>query len=167
VSGVVRPPVRIKERYAALAKVDQIHEDLKEALLTIIAYVKETTGEEPSQEEIAHCLKSYFIRNEILNQIRFQRKKPPPERPPRFKAPFWRFNMMAPVKKNFLARAGIYKDCVKEAIWMAQNFIAETTGQESNPTELANSLKSSFILSEIKNQVVHQRRRLRAAAKKT
>jgi hypothetical protein len=167
VSGVVRPSVRIKERYAALAKVDLIHDDLKEALLTIIAYVKETTGEEPSQEEIAHCLKSYFIRNEILNQIKFQRKKPPPERPPRFKASFWRFNMMAPVKKNFLVCAGIYKDCVKEAIWMAQNFIAETTGQESNPTELANSLKSSFILSEIKNQVVHQRRRFRAAAKKT
>ena len=149
-----------------MAKVDQIHDDLKEALLTIIAYVKETTGEEPSQEEIAHCLKSYFIRNEILNQIKFQRKKPPPERPPRFKAPLWRFNMLAPVKKNFLARAGIYKDCVKEAIGMAQHFIAETTGQESNPTELANSLKSSFILSEIKNQVVHQRRRVRTAAKK-
>ncbi len=156
----------MEERIEALAKVDQIHGDLQEALLTIIAYVKETTGEEPSQEEIAHCLKSYFIRNEVLNQIKFQRKKPSPARTPRPKSPFWRINMLAPVEKNFLARAGIYKDCVKEAIWTAQEFISKSTGQESNPAELADSLQSSFILSEIKNQIVHQRRRAATAAEK-
>ena len=49
-----------------------LEDSVKEAILTIIKYVRVSTGVEPSQEEIAEMLKSYFILNEVSNQVKYQ-----------------------------------------------------------------------------------------------
>ncbi len=38
-------------------------------------YIEVATGVEPTQDEIAEMLKSYFILNEIGNQVKYQLKK--------------------------------------------------------------------------------------------
>ena len=42
----------------------RLEDSIKEAILTIMKYVRVTTGVEPTQEEIGEMLKSYFILNE-------------------------------------------------------------------------------------------------------
>ena len=58
-----------------MEKLVRLKETVTDAILTVLKYVRDTTGDEPTQEEIANALKSYFIMNEIGNQIEFQRKK--------------------------------------------------------------------------------------------
>ena len=122
-------------------------------------YVRDTTGIEPSQEEIATALKSYFILNEIGNQIKFQRKKPIAQNPPETssKGPFWALNLMAGSPKINLVKAGLFHEDIQAAIKTTQDFVKRSIGDEPSEAEIALSLKCSFILSEIKNQIDWQR----------
>jgi hypothetical protein len=132
---------------------------MTDAILTVLKYVRDTTGIEPSQEEIANALKSYFILNEIENQIRFQRKNPiAPDAPETgSKEPFWKLNLMTGPPKNSLVRVGIFYEDMQIAIKTAQNFVKKSSGAEPSEEEIASSIKCSFILSEIKNQIDWQR----------
>ena len=58
-----------------MAKVIRVEDSIKDAILTIIRYVQVTTGVEPTQDEIAEMLKSYFILNEVGNQVKYHLKK--------------------------------------------------------------------------------------------
>jgi len=132
---------------------------MTDAILTVLKYVRDTTGDEPTQEEFANALKSYFIMNEIGNQIKFIRKKQISPEPLEIssKGPFWTLNMMAGPSRNSLVRVGLFYPNVKDAISAAQRFVKDSSGQEPDESEIALSLKSSFILSEIKNQINWQR----------
>ncbi len=57
------------EKDLILAEFARIGDSMRDAVLTIMNYVKIVTGVEPTQEEIAEALKSYFILNEVGNQI--------------------------------------------------------------------------------------------------
>jgi len=52
-----------------LKKSDAIEDSIKEAIMGIHHFVKETTGKEPTQDEIAKALKRYFVLNEIKDNI--------------------------------------------------------------------------------------------------
>lgn len=142
-----------------MAKLFRVGKQMTDAILTVLRYVRDTSGIEPSQVEIANALKSYFILNEIGNQIRFQRKNPivqnPPETPS--KDPFWKLNLMAGPPKNSLVRVGIFHEDMQVAIKTAQNFVKKSSGAEPSEEEIALSIKCNFILSEIKNQIDWQR----------
>lgn len=142
-----------------MVKLIRLSSHISDALLTVLRYVKETTGNEPSQTEVAEALKSYFILNEIANQIKFQRKKqisqPAPERPS--KDPFWKMNLKEGPAKNSLVRVGLFYENIKEALITVQRFVKDSGAEEPSEAEIALSLKSSFILSEIKNQIDWQR----------
>ena len=58
-----------------MAEFIRIEGSIKDAILTIIRYVQVATGVEPTQDEIAKMLKSYFILNEVGNQVKYQLKK--------------------------------------------------------------------------------------------
>ena len=143
-----------------------LEDSVKEAILTIIKYVRVSTGVEPSQEEIAEMLKSYFILNEVSNQVKYQLKKAAEkdkEDQIEIKNPIWTLNLKNGPGKNVLARAGIFENSILDAIQVTNDFIANTLGAEPSADILSKSLKSSFILSEIKNQIDWQRKN----AKKT
>lgn len=127
--------------------------------MTVLKYVRDTTGDEPTQEEIATALKSYFILNEIGNQIKFKRKKQIlPESPETVsKGPFWTLNLLAGPSKNSLVRVGLFHQNVQDAIRTASRFVKDASGDEPSETEIAQSLMSTFIISEIKNQIDWQR----------
>ena len=78
-----------------MAKLSRVGKQMTDAILTVLKYVRDTTGIEPSQKEIANALKSYFILNEIGNQIRFQRNNPIAQDQPETssKDPFWKLNL--------------------------------------------------------------------------
>ena len=46
-----------------------------EALETIGSFITETTGQEPTQQEIANALKRYFVLNEIKDNIVMEREE--------------------------------------------------------------------------------------------
>ncbi len=142
-----------------MAKLFQVGKQMRDAILAVVKYVKDTTGIEPSQEEIANALKSYFILNEIGNQVRFQRKKPNTQDQPKTssKEPFWTLNLMADPPKNSLVKVGLFYEGMQTAIKTAQNFVKKSSGDEPSEEEIALSLKCNFILSEIKNQIDWQR----------
>ncbi|MGD8342465.1 MAG: hypothetical protein PVI38_01300 [Desulfobacterales bacterium] len=132
---------------------------MTDAILTVLRYVKITTGIEPTQAEVAEALKSYFILNEIGNQIKFQRKKQMAPAPPqsRWRHPFWKMNLKSgPVKNNWV-RAGLFDEDIKDALMTVRGFVKDSGATEPTQAEIALSLKSSFILSEIKNQIDWQR----------
>ena len=144
-----------------MAKLVRIEKEITDALLTVQKYVKYTTGREASQKEIADSLKSYFILNEIGNQIKYQRKKPPEKKDDiqtNQKRPFWTLNLITPSHKHNLTKAGLFSECIREGIQTALDFVKKTTGEEPSQEEMAESLKCSFILSEIKNQINWQRK---------
>ena len=138
-----------------MAKLFRVGKQMTDAILTVLKYVKDVTGIEPSQEEIANALKSYFILNEIGNQVRFHRKNPMNQDPPKTasKEPFWKLNLMAGPPKNSLVRVGIFYEDMRLAIKTAQNFVKKSSGAEPSEEEIASSIKCNFILSEIKNQI--------------
>ena len=142
-----------------MAKLVRLRETITDAILKVMKYVRDTTGDEPTHEEIANALKSYFIMNEIGNQIKFQRKKKNlPQTPETVsKGPFWTLNLLAGPSKNSLARVGLFYKNVHDAIATIRRFVKDATGEEPSAMEIAQSLKSTFILSEIKNQIDWQR----------
>ncbi|UCF92320.1 MAG: hypothetical protein JSW39_29315 [Desulfobacterales bacterium] len=150
-----------------MSKVKRVSEHLKDAILSIMVYVKQTTGDEPTQEEVAQALKSFFILNELSNQIKYQRKRPAEDDadPQNSATPRWTLNLMPTPKENFLDRAGIFKNCIKEAVEKAHKFIQDATGQAPSDAEIAVSLKSSFILSELNNQIAWQRQNPKGSKK--
>jgi hypothetical protein len=144
-----------------LAEFVKMDESIKDAILTIINYIKAETGVEPTQEEVAALLKSYFILNEVGNQVKYQLKKEaasPGGVQIEAKGPFWKMNLKTGPGRNTLARTGIFHSSIKEAIESMRQYVKKTIGADPNYDIIAKSLKSSFILSEIKNQFDYQRR---------
>ena len=149
-----------------MAEFIRIEGSIKNAILTIIRYVQVATGVEPTQDEIAEMLKSYFILNEVGNQVKYQLKKAlkredeeeEEEDQIDIRKPFWTLNLMSGPGKNVLPRAGVFTSNIQAAIQSARQFIKKAIGVEPSNDILAKSLKSSFILSEIKNQIEWQRK---------
>ena len=146
-----------------MAEFIRIEGSIKDAILTIIRYVQVATGVEPTQDEIAQMLKSYFILNEVGNQVKYQLKKASKRKNDDddqidTRKPFWTLNLMSGPGKNVLPRAGVFTSNIQAAIQSARQFIKKAIGVEPSNDILANSLKSSFILSEIKNQIEWQRK---------
>ena len=138
----------------------RVGENLTDAILTVMKYIKVVTGIEPTQEEIAVTLKSYFILNEIGNQIKYHLKKAAENEgqdQADFKRPYWTFNFISGPSPNFLARAGYFRAGIGEAIQAIQDFAKKMHGETPNQDIVAASLISTFILSEIKNQIEWQR----------
>jgi hypothetical protein len=138
----------------------RLEDSIKDAILTIMRYIKEHTGVEPTQEEVAELLKSYFILNEIGNQIKYQLKKEETKREGNqidARGPFWTLNLLSGPGQNILARAGIFHRSIKEAIDGTRQYMKKTMGTDPDYDVIAKSLRSNFILSEIKNQVDYQR----------
>jgi hypothetical protein len=136
-------------------------ESIKDAILTIINYIKAETGVEPTQEEVAALLKSYFILNEVGNQVKYQLKNEaakPGGAQIEANGPFWKLNLKTGPGRNTLARTGIFHLSIKEAIDSMRQYVKKTIGADPSYDIIAKSLKSSFILSEIKNQLDYQRR---------
>lgn len=141
----------------------RVGKEIADALLTVQKYVKYATGRKATETEIANTLKSYFILNEIGNQIKFQRKKTGPTEnthQKKQKDPFWTMNLIGASSTSNLARAGLFSACIQQGIQTTADFVKKTTGKSATDGEIAESLKSSFILSEIKNQINYQRKNL-------
>jgi hypothetical protein len=138
--------------------------ELEEAVLLIMKYVAHTTGTEPRQEEVAAVLKSYFTIDEVTNQLNYLRKKPPEPSSadsfPGFRRPTMRINMSAASPANSLARAGYFIGPIAEAISAIRRHAQAQFGAPPSDASIARSLQSSFILSELKNQIVHSRNKL-------
>jgi len=144
-----------------LAVFVRLEDSIKDAILTIMKYIKVITGVEPTQEEIAEMLKSYFILNEVGNQVKYQLKKATQkdeEDQIVIKTPVWTLNLKSGPGKNVLARAGLFQNSILDAIQTTNAFMVKTIGSEPSAEILSKSLKSSFILSEIKNQIDWQRK---------
>ena len=150
-----------------MAELIRLEDSIKDAILTIIRYVQVATGVEPTQDELVEMLKSYFILNEIGNQVKYQSKKTSKkddaEDQINVRVPFWTLNLMSGPGKNVLPRAGVFTSNIQAAIQSARQFIKKAIGVEPSNDILANSLKSSFILSEIKNQIEWQRKNVQNA----
>ena len=133
--------------------------DMTAAILGVLKYVKIKTGNEPSQLEVAEALKSYFLLNEIGNQIKFQREKKVTSTEPQSlsREPIWKMDLIAGPAKNCLVRAGLFYESVNDALITVQRFVKDSGAVEPTEAEIALSLQSSFILSEIKNQIDWQR----------
>ena len=142
-----------------MAKLVRLVKPVTDAILTVMKHVRDTTGDEPTQEEIANALKSYFILNEIGNQIKFQRKKQSSTEPEETgsRDMFWTFNLMTGPSKNSLIRVGLFDQNLHESITTVRRFVKDATGEEPSAMEIAQSLMSTFIISEIKNQIDWQR----------
>jgi hypothetical protein len=143
----------------------QLGSGLKEALLLVMAYVGQATGAEPSQEEIAAVLKSYFTLDEVTNQINYLRKKPAAEERAEKTSGLGRLsvriNLMSGPTRNSLARAGFFIRPIAEGIVGIRRHAKAMLKWIPSEDDVARSLKSSFILSEIKNQIVHARKSAR------
>ncbi len=131
----------------------------------VMAYVRQATGTEPSQEEIAAVLKSYFTLDEVTNQISYLQKRPLEDEaaggdacPGRLTL---RINLMSGPPKNSLARAGLFSRPIAESIASIRKHAETVLGAAPGEEDIARSLKSSFILSELKNQIVHARKHSR------
>jgi hypothetical protein len=144
-----------------LAEFVHIEDSVKDAILTIMRYVKGITGVEPTQDEIAEMLKSYFILNEVGNQVKYQLKneaEKAEEDQIDSRKPVWTLNLIAGPGQNVLARAGVFHKSIPEALQVVNDFMLKTIGSVPSTEILSRSLTSSFILSEIKNQIDWQRR---------
>ena len=143
-----------------MAEFVRLEDSIKDAILTIIRYIKDCTGVEPTQQEVAEMLKSYFILNEVGNQIKYQLKKKDrheEEKQVGPGGPYWTLNLMGRPGQNVLARAGVFSRSIQEAIEGIRQFVKNTMGADPSYDIIAKSLQSSFILSEIKNQLEYQR----------
>lgn len=132
---------------------------LQEAILLVMGYVGHATNAEPGQEEIAAVLGSYFTLDEVTNQINYLRKKPPegPGADPGFRRTAMRINLMHAAHTNCLARAGFFIRPIADALGTIRRHAHATLGAVPSDETIALSLRSSFILSELKNQIVHGR----------
>ena len=145
-----------------MAELIWIEDSIKDAILTIMKYIEVATGVEPTQDEIAEMLKSYFILNEIGNQVKYQLKKASENKDDNdqieIRGPFWTLNLMTGPGKNVLTKGGVFTSNIQAAVRSVRKFVKKTIGKEPSNDILAKSLKSSFILSEIKNQIEWQRK---------
>jgi hypothetical protein len=66
-------------------------------------------------------------------------------------------NMKAGPPKNSFVRVGLFDENILEALMAVKRFVKDSGAAEPNEVEIALSLKSSFILSEIKSQIDWQR----------
>jgi hypothetical protein len=134
----------------------------RKAVLMIMRYIALATASEPTQEEIATVLKSYFTLNEVANQISYLRKNPADGDEKDIdsgdRTVSLRVNLGARPPKNSLARAGFFIPPIGEGIAAIRRHARAMHGVEPSEDEVARSLMSSFILSELKNQIVHSRR---------
>ena len=139
-----------------------LEKNLKEAILMLMAYVRQATGTEPSQEEIAAVLKSYFTLDEVTNQINYLKKKPIADEAAGGDSSLsrlaFRVNLRSGPPKNTLARAGLFNPSIAEGIARIRKHAAAVLGAAPGDEDIARSLKSTFILSELKNQIVHARK---------
>jgi hypothetical protein len=142
--------------------VIKLAESSQQAILAVMMYVQRSTGIEATQDEIAAALKTYFSLDEITNQISYLRRKPP--EPAEAQAaeevlpPRHRFNLAGGRPGNNLARAGYFIEEIGAGIAAIRAHAAAMLGKAPGEEEIARSLKSSFILSELKNQIVHARK---------
>jgi hypothetical protein len=145
-----------------LAELIWIEDSIKDAILKIMRYIEVATGAEPTQDEIAEMLKSYFILNEIGNQVKYQLKKASENKDDKdqieIRGPFWTLNLMTGPGKNVLTKGGVFTSNIQAAVCSVREFVKKTIGKEPSNDILAKSLKSSFILSEMKNQIEWQRK---------
>ena len=144
-----------------MAELIRVGKEMADAIITVQKYVKYQTGTSATDMEIANTLKSYFIMNEIGNQIKYQRKKALASaegKPQERKGPLWTMNLISGTLKSNLSKAGLFTQCIQDGIQTTASFVEKITGQKASLEEIANSLKSSFILSEIKNQIDWQRK---------
>jgi hypothetical protein len=113
-------------------------------------------------------LKSYFTLDEVTNQINYLRKKPLGDEGADdgsgLNGVSMRINLMSGPPKNSLARAGFFIRPVAEGIVGIRKHAKAMLGEAPSEDDVARSLKSSFILSEIKNQIVHGRRSVKRPA---
>lgn len=134
---------------------------LEDAVLQIMRYVAHSTGREPHQEEIARVLKSYFTLEEVTNQINYLRNKPPAKEDEdvrcSLRRPRLRINLRTGPPTNRLARAGFFIRPIADAIGQIRRHAQAMHGVAPGDESIALSFKSSFILSELKNQIVHAR----------
>ncbi len=144
-----------------MAKLIRVGKEMADAIITVQKYVKYQTGIRPTDVEIANTLKSYFIMNEIGNQIKYQRKKAlagEEGKEQKQKGPLWTMNLISNTLKRNLSKAGLFTQCIQDGIQTIADFVKKTTGQKARLEEIANSLTSSFIQSEIINQIDWQRK---------
>ena len=144
-----------------MAELIRVGKEMADAIITVQKYVKYQTGIRATDVEIANTLKSYFIMNEIGNQVKYQRKKTLDNaegEPQEKKRPLWTMNLINSTLKSNLSKAGLFAQCIQEGIQTTANFVEKSSGQKASKEEIANSLISSFILSEIKNQIDWQRK---------
>ena len=150
-----------------MAEYIWIEDSIKDAILTIMKYVQVATGVEPTQDEIAEMLKSYFILNEIGNQVKYQLKKASEKKDDKDQIdtlrPFWTLNLMTGPGKNVLTRGGVFTSDIQAALRSVREFVKKSIGVKPSNDILSKSLKSSFILSEIKNQIEWQRKKAQKA----
>ena len=74
-------------------------------------------------------------------------------------------NLLRASTRSNLARAGLFSACIQEGIQTTADYVKKITGESATDAEIANSLKSSFILSEIKNQIDWQRKKPKKTTK--
>lgn len=139
----------------------RLSDQLQAAILLVMNYVAQSTGTEPSQEEIATVLKSYFTLDEVTNQLNYLRKKSllnaSPGADSGLRPAAIRINLMVDRGKNHLARAGFFIQPIAQAVAEIRKHAQAVLGAAPSDEDIARSLKSSFILSELKNQIVHAR----------
>lgn len=146
---------------ASKGKLTRLPDPIRDAVQALIQYVARASGTEPTQEELAQALSTYFTLDELTNQINFLRKSPPrPEKAensePRRAA--WRFNMAAGPPRSSLARTGWFIPAIAEAVEAIRRHGKGVLGSAPSDLEIGQGLQSSFIMSEIKNQIVYARR---------
>ncbi len=154
---------RAARRPTSLPRVVRLGRALKAAIVDVMAYVARSTGTEPSQEEIAAVLRSYFTLDEVTNQLSYLRKQPreaedAPSESALDRLSF-RINLAAPTPRNILARAGFFTRTLAESLVLLRRHAASELGSPPSDEEIARSLRSTFITSELKNQIVYLRKK--------
>ncbi len=133
---------------------------LTEALHEIIEFTRRTTEIEPSQAELAQALKSYFTLEEMANQLAYLRRRPEAAEEDPGQAlfvPRLRVDLKGGPARNSLARAGYFQREVAEGLLAIRRHARTVLGEAPGEAAIAAGLKSSFIRSEIKNQILHLR----------
>jgi hypothetical protein len=138
------------------------------AILMVMRFTGQATGTEPTQQEIASVLKSYFTLDEVTNQLSYLRHRPPDKEEalafldaPRLSL---RINLSGASHQNSLARAGYFIEAIGEGLAAIRKHAQAVLGTKPSDEEITRSLMSNFILSELKNQIVYARRHPRRPA---
>lgn len=143
--------------------VIKLGDTTRDAILSVTRFVAQATGSEPTQAEIAAALSSYFTLDEVTNQIRYLRKKTGGQAAASDAGgttrPRHRINLATGLHANSLARAGYFIAAIGRGIAAIRRHATTVLGTPPSEEEIARSLKSSFILSELKNQIVYARNR--------